>query len=392
MKKSILLSATLALSISSFASQTDTQNRCIVQLDEKLNPSEVKGIAKAMSVRASSSLKHVYTNALNGFTINIPCVAAEAAFGENSNIVSMEEDKIVSIVAKGGKGGKGGGETTPEEPIIEDTEVVSYGTTRVVGNSIIDPVNYSGKRAWVIDSGIDLDHPDLNVDKDKASDFTDSRKGADDENGHGTHVAGTIGAKKGNLIGTVGVAPDVTVVPVKVLDRRGSGSISDVIAGIDYVSLNAVSGDCVNLSLGGGVSTLLDNALINAAALKPDTYFVVAAGNNGSDSNNYSPSRVNASNIYTISAVDINDNYASFSNYGTPVDYAAPGVNITSLWKSGGVNTISGTSMAAPHACAVLMLTNGNPSTNGIALGDPDVSGDSSLEADPIISLPQEIN
>mgnify|MGYP003890971539 FL=1 len=104
----------------------------------------------------------------------------------------------------------------------------------------------------------------------------------------------------------------------------------------------------------------------------------MAAGNDGSHAGNYSPARANGSKVWTISAIDSNDNMASWSNYGNPpVDYAAPGVGIFSLWKSGGTNTISGTSMAAPHACAVIMMTNGHPSTSGKANNDPDGNADS---------------
>lgn len=245
----------------------------------------------------------------------------------------------------------------------------SYGTARVGG-----PVDGTGRTAWIIDSGIDLDHPDLNVDASRG--FTAINQGGmDDQNGHGTHVAGTIGAID-NSIGALGVAPNTTVVPVRVLDRRGSGSFSGVIAGIDHVGANANSGDCVNLSLGGGASSDVDDA-VKAAAQSSGAFFVIAAGNDGSNANNYSPARANGNNIWTISATDSNDNMASWSNYGNPpIDYAAPGVSIFSLWKNGGTNTISGTSMASPHACAVIMMRNGNPGTDGTANNDPDGNAD----------------
>jgi len=202
----------------------------------------------------------------------------------------------------------------------------------------------------------------------------------DDENGHGTHVAGTIGALD-NTTGSLGVAPNTTVIPVRVLDRRGSGSNSGVIAGVDYVGANAMPGDCVNMSLGGGVSSALDDAVI-AASNQSGAFFVLAAGNDGDDANNHSPARANGPNVFTISAIDSNDSMPSWSNYGNPpVDYAAPGVSILSLWKGGGTNTISGTSMASPHACAAIMMANGNPSTSGTANGDPDGN------SDPIVHL-----
>jgi subtilisin family serine protease len=126
------------------------------------------------------------------------------------------------------------------------------------------------------------------------------------------------------------------------------------------------------MSLGGGVSTALDNAVI--AASNP-VKFVLAAGNESDNANNHSPARANGSHVYTISAMNSSNNWASFSNYGNPpIDYCAPGVAVFSTWKDGGYNTISGTSMAAPHAAGVLLL--GNARTDGTVNGDPDGNAD----------------
>jgi subtilisin family serine protease len=349
----------------------NVQNRCIVSMSDDVAFHDVPGLARSFAARANSSLKYIYRHSIKGFTINMPCHAAEAAFGADSLIVAMEPDSIVSI-NKGkptnpGNGG-GGGEETSRPP-----QIVPYGTTRVGG-----PENGSGYTAWIIDTGIDLDHPDLNVDV--SDGFTAINKGGmEDQNGHGTHVAGTIAAKDDGF-DSLGVAAGATVVPVRVLDRRGSGSISGVIAGVDWVGDKAAIGDCVNMSLGGGVSQTLDDAVL-AASNDSGAFFALAAGNSGDDANNHSPARANGDFVWTISAVDINDNMPSWSNYGSPVDYAAPGVSIFSLWKNGGTNTISGTSMAAPHACAVLMLRGGEPGNDGAANNDPDGN------PDPIIHL-----
>ncbi|MCL6219807.1 S8 family peptidase [Zunongwangia pacifica] len=283
----------------------------------------------------------------------------------------IEEDKVVIFAPPCGTPngvpcsedpGDGGASTSQETP---------YGITRVNGVS-----SYSGSGvAWVIDTGIDLDHEDLHVDAARGFNaFTSGRDGKslDDGNGHGTHVAGTIGALNNN-VGVIGVAPGATVIPVKVLDSRGSGSYSGVIAGVDYVAANGANGDVANMSLGGPVSQALDDAVL--AASQQGIKFVLAAGNESDDANSHSPARVNGSNIYTISAMDSNDSWAYFSNYGNPpVDYAAPGVGIKSTWKSGGYNTISGTSMASPHAAGVLLL--GSASTDGTVSGDPDGNSD----------------
>lgn len=373
MRKTILTSAiglAIAGSVSAevpFNDGLDTlanvHNQCIVRFNDLTDKSSVNGMAQALALKGGASLKHVYSNSIKGFAINMSCSAAKMAFGNDPSVKSFTPDSIVTI-SKGKPGGGGSGGSAQQ---------VSYGTTRVGG-----PVDGSGYTAWVIDTGVDLDHPDLNVDASRG--FTAiSNGGMDDQNGHGTHVSGTIGALDNN-IGSLGVAPGTSIVPVRVLDRRGSGTTSGVIAGVDYVGANAMPGDCANMSLGGGVSTTLDDAVAGAAQAS-GAFFVLAAGNDGDDANNHSPARTNSNNVWTISAIDVNDSMPSWSNYGSAVDYAAPGVSIFSLWKGGGTNTISGTSMASPHACAVIMMTNGHPSTSGTANNDPDGN------PDPIVHL-----
>ncbi|HEX6890079.1 MAG TPA: S8 family serine peptidase, partial [Chryseolinea sp.] len=257
-----------------------------------------------------------------------------------------------------------GGGTAPQE--------TPWGITRVNGVS-----NYTGSGvAWILDTGIDLDHPDLNVDASRSVSFLTSggpsAASPDDENGHGSHVAGTIGAIN-NSIGVIGVAPGATVISVRVLNRQGSGTLSGVIAGVDHVGSYGSRGDVANMSLGGSASQALDDAVIAASA--NGVKFCLAAGNESDDANNHSPARANGSNIFTISAMRQGDSWASFSNFGNPpIDYCAPGVSVKSTWKSGGYNTISGTSMATPHAAGVLLL--GSARTSGTVSGDPDGNPD----------------
>lgn len=331
-----------------FGGDTDlynVQNRCIIQFQDGVDANDVKGLANALAKRGGASVNNVYKHAIKGFTANMPCHAAQKAFGQDASIKKMSPDGIVTATYKGKPGGGGSG-----------GQQVSYGTGRVNG-----PVDGTGKTAWVVDSGIDLDHPDLNVDASQGFVANGINGGMEDQNGHGTHVAGTIAALNNNT-GSLGVAPGATVVPIRVLNRRGSGSYSGIIAGLDHVASRASNGDCVNMSLGGPADGAVDDA-VRGAAQQSGAYFVIAAGNDSRDADGFSPARVNGNNIYTIAAMSNGDNWASYSNYGNDVDYISPGSSIFSLWKNGGTNTISGTSMASPHACAVLMM--GGRGTDG---------------------------
>ncbi|OJW78414.1 S8 family serine peptidase [Spirosoma sp. 48-14] len=232
----------------------------------------------------------------------------------------------------------------------------------------------TGKTVWIIDTGIDLDHPDLNVDVSRSKSFVSGNTSADDENGHGTHVAGIIGAKN-NSIGVTGIASGATLVSLRVLDDDGEGRLSGIIQAINYVAQNGKSGDVVNLSLGGeSTSSTLDAAITRAANL--GILFAIAAGNDGKDANNYSPSRVNHANVFTVSAMDSKNQFASFSNFGTSVDVCAYGVRITSTYKNAAYATLSGTSMAAPHVAGLLYIRGANLPTHGTVTGDPDGKAD----------------
>ena len=322
---------------------------------------DVPGEARRLARSNGGTVTRTYSNALRGFAANMSPQAADNMARVNPSIAYCEQDQVVTIDQGRGRpgGGGGGGDTSPPQE-------TPWGITRVNGGGA---GNFA--TAWIIDSGIDLDHPDLNVDTSRS--FNSVGKDADDQNGHGTHVAGTVAAID-NSIGVIGVAPGARVVSVRVLDRRGSGSTSGVIAGVDYVAANGSAGDVANMSLGGGVSDALDTAVINAAQ-SSGVRFVLAAGNEARNANLSSPARANGSNIFTISAFSQGDNFASFSNFGNPpVDYAEPGVGVLSTWKDGGYNTISGTSMAAPHFAGILLQ--GNPGTSGTVNGDPDGNPD----------------
>jgi subtilisin family serine protease len=321
-------------------------------------------LSKAQTICATANVSFdeptmIYSAAFKGVTVNMD--EADAITLSNAEgVTGVWPDKMVTLKKPG---------TVPTEPA---DEVIPAGITRVGGGA-----TYTGSgKAWIIDTGIDLDHSDLNVDQINGATFVTRTTTPDDDNGHGSHCAGIVAAID-NEIGVVGVAAGATVVPVKVLDKKGSGAYSVILEGIDYVMTNASAGDVANMSLGGGVYEPIDLAVEALAA--SGVFVALAAGNESDDANNHSPARANGTNIYTVSAMDSYDYFASFSNYGNPpIDYCAPGVSIYSTYKSGGYATMSGTSMAAPHVCGLLLATGGNLTTDGYVSGDPD--GD----ADPI--------
>jgi subtilisin len=218
----------------------------------------------------------------------------------------------------------------------------------------------------IIDSGIFNNHPDLNIYKRK--DFTGSSSLADDTYGHGSHVAG-IAAAKDNSVGVVGVAPGARLWNLKILDSANSGTISNLIKALDYVTANAKLIEVANLSLGCQCSSQALNTAISNA-VKAGVTIVAAAGNQGKDVSLFSPA--NNPNVITVSAIadtdgrcggkglttnyGRDDTFASFSNYGQAVDVAAPGVTIYSTYKSNSYATLTGTSMASPHVAGAVAL------------------------------------
>ncbi|MGM0619820.1 MAG: PKD domain-containing protein [Bacteroidota bacterium] len=356
------------------SAQNGLQSYIVVLSDAELDAelSNLKGYEKRKDAAQKAASKvlnragivdgqigHAYGTAIKGFSVKIPPGQLKKLENDPS-VKYVEEDKIVTLIE-------------PESITFNgdlSAQSVPWGVARVKGGE-----TYTGNGvAWVLDTGIDQDHPELNVDTERSmSVFTTGRdKSPDDGNGHGTHVAGTIAAKG---VSIVGVAAGATVVAVKVLDSRGSGSLSGVIAGIDYVAANAnpANGDVANMSLGGGISQSLDDAVV--AASENGIYFSLAAGNESDDANNHSPARANGTYIRTISAMENNDVWAYYSNFSNPpVDFCQPGSSIYSTYKDGNYATMSGTSMAAPHMAGILLW--GAPETDGTVSDDPDGSAD----------------
>lgn len=317
---------------------------------------------------AEANLGYVYGSSIEGFSVELTNEEYEK-LSKDPAVKFIEPDRVIALAPPpgkgpgGGDGGDGGGSSPAQE--------TPWGITRVGGGATYEG---SGK-AYVIDSGIDATHPDLSVDATIGFNaFSDKRDGdiTKDGSGHGTHVAGTIAAVN-NEIGVVGVAAGATVVPVKVLNSRGSGSYSGVIAGVEFVKDNSSNGDVANMSLGGPFSQSLNDAVI--ALAQSGVKVALAAGNESTDAGTRSPASANHPNIYTVSATNSSDDFASFSNYGNPpVDYAAPGVGVLSTVPGGGYASYNGTSMASPHVAGILLW--GNVSEDGKANGDPDGNPD----------------
>ena len=270
---------------------------------------------------------------------------------KDQEVLSIEPDQVITAL-----GTSATTSTTSTQSIPWGVAMVGYG-------------DGTGKTAWVIDSGVNTTHPDLNVDVARSVNFNTNVAGVEDGYGHGTMVAGIIGAKN-NSVGVVGVASNAKIVALRVLDNNGAGSLSYLIKAVIHVNNNAKAGDVVNISLASGASSTLDNYVKQGAA--KGIYFAIAAGNSTLDCSNNSPQRVNATNVYTVSAMDQNKYFWNNSNFGAPIDRAAPGINISTTGKNGTYTYGHGTSFAAPHVAGILLLKGNAIGTNGSVIGDRD--------------------
>jgi subtilisin len=302
---------------------------------------------------AADRIEEIIEGDLSHYVLNVSEQDAELLRSDPS-VKMIEPDRILSIKAC----------FTVKEPSLVTWNVSKTG----YGDG-------TGKTAWILDTGVDLDHPDLNVDTQKSRSFVEGVSSADDDNGHGTHIAGIIGAKN-NSIGTLGVASGTSIAALKILDHEGQGLLSVALKALTFVRSNGKAGDVVNISMGlEDISEILENE-VKAVAGK-GIYVVIAAGNEGTEASKYSPAHTEGANIFTITAVDSLQRFASFSNYGNDVvDYAAPGVRIPSTYLNGKYAIMSGTSMAAPHVSGLLLITNGKIVVSGYATDDPDGTPD----------------
>lgn len=303
---------------------------------------EAEALAPELSRLEGAATTYRYDAVFNGFAAPLSARAVEA-LRRNPNVDYIEVDSIVTIDTTQT------GATWGIDRI--DQRALPLSTTYTYNNT------GAGVTAYIIDTGILTTHTQFGGRATSGYDAVDGALPATDCNGHGTHVAGTVGGS------TYGVAKGVSLVAVRVLDCAGSGTTSGVIAGVNWVTSNHTGTNpaVANMSLGGSASTSLDTAVANSIA--DGVTYAIAAGNNNKRACNYSPARVPTA--ITVGATTNTDARASYSNYGTCLDLFAPGSSITSAWYTSttATNTISGTSMATPHVAGVAALyLQSNPS------------------------------
>jgi len=305
----------------------------VVFKDSESAPSDVGARARDLATRHGGSVGFTYTVALRGFEAKVGADAA-ARIAADPSVAYVEQVHTVRALG-----------TQPNPP--------SWGLDRIDQDDLPLDRSYtyrntaSAVHAYIIDTGIRFSHKTFGG---RAITGIDVINGgtADDCNGHGTHVAGTVGGTE------YGVAKEVTLVAVRVLGCLGFGSTAGVIEGIDWVTQNAKRPAVANMSLGGSASTAMDAAVRRSIA--SGVSYAIAAGNSDANACTQSPARVGEA--MTVGASTITDARASFSNFGTCLDLFAPGEDITSAWKASdtATNTISGTSMAAPHVAGAAAL------------------------------------
>ena len=299
----------------------------------KESVSDVDAASNDLATKSGGRVKHTYRFALKGMAIQLPAAAA-AALANDPRVERVEQDQTMSI-------------STEQAGATWGIDRIDQ-RARPLSGTYVYNADGTGVTVYIIDTGINFTHSEYAGRASTGVDEITVGGTAADCNGHGSHVSGTVGGT------TYGVAKNVKLVAVRVLDCNGSGSNSGVIAGIDWVTGNRVLPAAANMSLGGGFSATLNSAVDRSTAA--GVTYAIAAGNSTADACNSSPA--SAASSITVGATDINDAFATFSNFGTCVHINGPGVNITSSWigSNTATNTISGTSMATPHVAGTAAL------------------------------------
>jgi hypothetical protein len=344
------------LSKTSFKSRNDKAK--MVEDISKETIKEMKSIVSRNNLDPSEVL-HYYTTKISGMAIRLQDYELER-LAKDPNVASIEHDRVVQL------------------PKYEIEQLVSASESQRSPQTTPCGISNAGGFAdgslksewiWVIDSGIDLDHPDLNV----ITNTTYSRSfvggSANDCNGHGTHVAGTAAAIN-NGVGVVGVSAGAPVVSVRVFGCSGGSSTSTILAGIDHVGRYDIPGDVANLSLGGFFGSNCETSSSYRSALNAlgssGTRVAIAAGNSSSNAASFQPACVNGTNIFTVASMTCSGSFSSFSNYNmNPIDVIATGSSVFSTYLNGGYATLSGTSMAAPHVAGIMHIRGNSPRTSG---------------------------
>jgi subtilisin family serine protease len=287
------------------------------------------GKAREKALKSNGKLKYSYGAAIKGFAAELTAQAVDELRAD-PDVAYIEEDQVVTLNTT--QTGATWGIDRIDQRNLPLNGTYTYTSTG------------TGVRAYIIDTGIQTSHPQFGG---RASAVYDAFGGnGQDCNGHGTHVAGTVGSA------TYGVAKNVMLRAVRVLNCSGSGTTSGVIAGMDWVRTNGIHPAVANMSLGGGFSSAENTAANNLA--NSGIFLAVAAGNSNANACNYSPS--SASAVTSVMSSTSGDAKSSFSNFGSCTHLYAPGSSITSTWLNSGTNTISGTSMATPHVVGVAAL------------------------------------
>ena len=333
---------------------TSASDRYIVVFDKGSSQAKVRD-AKDKAKDKGAKVHHTYSNALDGFAATLS-ESALAELRQNKHVSFIEADHKVSI-------------SDTQSPATWGIDRIDQ-RDRPLNNSYTYQRSGAGVRAYIIDTGMRRTHAEFSGRATSGYSAINDGRGTDDCHGHGTHVAGTVGGE------TYGVAQDVSLVAVRVLDCQGNGTDSGVIAGIDWVTGNHTAGTpaVANMSLGGGISSALDTAVNNS--INDGVTYALAAGNDyGANACNSSPSRVAAG--LTVGSTTSSDTRSDFSNIGSCLDLFAPGSNITSSWigSDSATNTISGTSMATPHvAGAAAVYLQGNPGASPVTVNNAIIS------------------